>query len=92
MLKDATDFESVKVIDFGFSTECDVKSYLYPKCGTPGYVAPEIINLQDLTKKYSNKCDLFSCGVILYKLYQSFFHIKVHSLKFVPRYKHRGYS
>lgn len=68
MFKDENDLTSLKIIDFGFATEADVDKYLYPKCGTPGYVAPEVINLQDLNKKYSNKCDLFSVGVILYKL------------------------
>jgi serine/threonine protein kinase len=69
MLKDPDDLDSLKIIDLGFATECDVDHYHYPKCGTPGYVAPEVINLTDMKHKYSNKCDLFSCGVILYKLY-----------------------
>jgi len=42
MFKDS--FDTLKIVDFGLATPCDVK-YLYPKCGTPGYVAPEIANL-----------------------------------------------
>ena len=30
--------------DFGLGTFSNEKPYLYPKCGTPGYVAPEVIN------------------------------------------------
>jgi serine/threonine protein kinase len=35
------DQKSIKVADFGLSTFTDDVPYLYPKCGTPGYVAPE---------------------------------------------------
>lgn len=60
---------SLKIIDFGLSTNCDVSEYLYKKCGTPGYVAPEILNLQsDEMASFSPKCDIFSAGIILYIL------------------------
>ena len=35
------------------------------RCGSPGYVAPEILN--DLG--YGTKVDIFSAGIILYILY-----------------------
>lgn len=41
---------------------------MFPKCGTPGYVAPEVLNLQNRLEKYNPICDLFSCGCIFYKL------------------------
>ena len=31
-------------------------------CGTPGYIAPEIIHKQG----YGVKADIYSCGIILY--------------------------
>jgi serine/threonine protein kinase len=36
----------------------------YKKCGTPGYVAPEIFR----TKNYDQKIDIFSLGVVFYIL------------------------
>lgn len=42
--------------------------FYFPKCGTPGYVAPEIANLFDKTKTYSKVCDIFSAGVIFFKM------------------------
>jgi calcium-dependent protein kinase len=52
----------------GLAVETDVPKYIFPKCGTPGYVAPEILNLVNKEDKYGTKCDIFSCGCIFYKL------------------------
>lgn len=41
---------------------------MFVRCGTPGYVAPEVVNLKDLKAKYSEVCDLFSAGVIFHML------------------------
>lgn len=35
------DYSTQKIADFGLSTICSEIPYLYPKCGTPGFVAPE---------------------------------------------------
>ena len=37
----------VKIIDFGLGTFIDEEEYLYKRCGTPGFVAPEIIMYGD---------------------------------------------
>ncbi|KAK8579832.1 hypothetical protein V6N13_142998 [Hibiscus sabdariffa] len=56
----------LKVSDFGLSalTECKHQDgLLHTTCGTPAYVAPEVIN----RKGYDGaKADIWSCGVILY--------------------------
>ncbi len=36
-------FDSV-IADFGLATFVDKDKYLFARCGTPGFVAPEIIN------------------------------------------------
>lgn len=53
----------VKVIDFGISTHFTPDQKLTLSIGTPYYVAPEVIEGQ-----YNEKCDVWSCGVILYIL------------------------
>jgi len=35
------------IVDFGLATNADVPHYLFFRCGTPGYVAPEIIELTE---------------------------------------------
>jgi 5'-AMP-activated protein kinase catalytic alpha subunit len=59
---------NLKVSDFGLSAlrECQKQDgLLHTTCGTPAYVAPEIIN----KKGYDGaKADIWSCGVILFVL------------------------
>ncbi|KAJ1604601.1 Ser/Thr protein kinase, partial [Cryptosporidium canis] len=55
--------ESLKIIDFGLAASLG-SSAMKMRCGSPGYVAPEI--LED--KIYSTKVDVFSIGVVLYTL------------------------
>jgi serine/threonine protein kinase len=63
------EYHTLRIVDFGLATETTVEKYMFPKCGTPGYVAPEVLNLANRSEKYSQQCDLFSCGCIFYKLY-----------------------
>ena len=57
----------VRIIDFGLATFVDEEEFLYKRCGTPGFIAPEIIHHGD-KKKYTEKCDIFSAGVIFHIL------------------------
>ncbi len=52
------------IVDLGFATYEHEYKNLFVRCGTPGYVAPEILN--DLP--YNWKADVFSCGIILYMM------------------------
>ena len=56
------EFFTIKIIDFGTSGQLKKGELLNLNVGTPLYIAPEIIN----NKKYDGKCDLWSCGVIMY--------------------------
>eukprot|EP01017_Pseudomicrothorax_dubius_P033728 TRINITY_DN4543_c0_g1_i2.p1 TRINITY_DN4543_c0_g1~~TRINITY_DN4543_c0_g1_i2.p1 ORF type:complete len:154 (-),score=27.28 TRINITY_DN4543_c0_g1_i2:12-473(-) len=44
---------------------CIRDRYLYAKCGTPGYVAPEVFTS---TGPYSPVCDIFSLGIVFYNM------------------------
>lgn len=46
ILKEKTKLEkcTLKLVDFGLATKINIDEYLFKRCGTPGYVAPEIIN------------------------------------------------
>ncbi|KAG0243639.1 hypothetical protein BGX31_010423 [Mortierella sp. GBA43] len=56
---------NIKLIDFGFTRECESKKLLESYCGSAAYTAPEII----VGKKYSGQeADIWSLGVILYTL------------------------
>jgi len=59
---------TVKIVDFGLATYEQEFPYIFPKCGTPGFVAPEIANMIDKTKGYSSSSDIFSIGVIFHIL------------------------
>lgn len=57
---------TVKLADFGFAefgtTGCGI-------FGTPGFIAPEVIESKDNGMSYTNKCDMWSLGVTLYRVF-----------------------
>jgi len=66
MCKGEGDRVAVKVGDFGMSTFVGgVDGLLRGRCGTPGYVAPEILKGSSGVG-YGNQVDVFSAGVTLY--------------------------
>jgi len=63
LLEQDRDLEKIKIVDFGTSLVYDESRSLDEKLGTAYYIAPEVIK-----KSYNEKCDLWSCGVIMYIL------------------------
>ena len=55
------EFFTITLIDFGMSDKIKKGQKLELQVGTPYYTAPEV-----LCKNYNKKCDLWSCGVIMY--------------------------
>jgi calcium/calmodulin-dependent protein kinase I len=55
---------TIKIADFGLAKLVSEADMMATACGTPGYVAPEIL----CGTPYDEKCDMWSLGVILYIL------------------------
>jgi len=56
---------TIKICDFGLSILADQNSLISTMCGSPMYMAPEVIKHEE----YTIKADLWSCGVILYEMF-----------------------
>merc|ERR1712087_740565 len=98
LLKDTTEAAEIKITDFGlskiFSDDLAGEVVMKTACGTPGYVAPEVL----MHETYSSQVDLWSIGVIVYILLcgfppfygdndnQMFKKIKAGSYKFLSPY------
>jgi len=54
----------VKIADFGLSKIIDQEKMMQTACGTPGYVAPEVLQAEG----YGEEVDMWSIGVITYIL------------------------
>jgi len=57
----------IVIADFGLAQDIN-KPYIHLRCGTPGYVAPEVLDYQPNTPLYNAKCDIFSLGCIFYHM------------------------
>lgn len=65
MLSESNNIKTIKLIDFGLSSfvsRTHINSNM--KCGTPGYIAPEIF----YAKSYNELCDVYSLGAVLHIL------------------------
>ncbi|KAF5821801.1 putative protein kinase CAMK-CAMKL-CHK1 family [Helianthus annuus] len=80
--------ENLKVSDFGLSALADSKhqdGLLHTTCGTPAYVAPEVITRRGYD---GDKADIWSCGVILYVLLAGY--LPFHDTNLVEMYRKMG--
>ena len=59
----SNNYPNIKIGDFGMSKVVEKNAIQNLVVGTIYYVAPEVIK-----KKYNEKCDIWSCGVIMYVL------------------------
>jgi calcium-dependent protein kinase len=57
---------SIKVSEFKSARSFKNSKMLNKKVGNPYYIAPEV-----LKRKYNEKCDLWSCGIVMYILLTS---------------------
>lgn len=64
LLTSESDDSDIKIADFGFAKKVKSPNSLTTQCGTPGYVAPEILE----GKPYDTQADMWSLGVIVYIL------------------------
>ncbi|KAI3526354.1 hypothetical protein L1887_05604 [Cichorium endivia] len=82
--------ENLKVSDFGLSALAESKrqdGLLHTTCGTPAYVAPEVINRRGYD---GDKADVWSCGVILYVLLAGY--LPFHDSNLLEMYRKIGKS
>ena len=75
-VKHTSEITEIKLAEFGFSCTFNpndqsiwnIDRNICSKCGTPGYIAPEIF----ANKRPTYSCDIYSLGVILYAWYIAF--------------------
>ncbi|KDO19265.1 ULK/ULK protein kinase [Saprolegnia parasitica CBS 223.65] len=64
LLADTSPVPRLKIADFGFARHLATASLAETLCGSPLYMAPEIMRFH----KYDSKADLWSVGTILYEM------------------------
>uniref|UniRef100_A0A0D9VCG9 non-specific serine/threonine protein kinase n=1 Tax=Leersia perrieri TaxID=77586 RepID=A0A0D9VCG9_9ORYZ len=77
--------ESLKVSDFGLSALSESKRHdglLHTTCGTPAYVAPEVLSRRGYD---GAKADIWSCGVILFVLVAGY--LPFHDTNLIEMYR-----
>lgn len=65
------DSKKVKIVDFGFASSN--KDLLKVFCGTPSYMAPEIVNKKEYR---GDRADMWACGVVMYVMLTGYFPFK----------------
>ncbi|CAE7350539.1 CPK2 [Symbiodinium sp. CCMP2592] len=63
LLLNAGPCPQLKLADFGMATEFQKGELMTQRCGSPGYMAPEVVR-----GGYTELCDLWSMGVVFYQM------------------------
>ena len=64
LLSERSDNARLKLADFGFARHLGEEQLAETTCGSPLYMAPEVL----LRQRYSDKCDLWSAGAIIFEM------------------------
>eukprot|EP00751_Fragilariopsis_kerguelensis_P019148 CAMPEP_0170843550 /NCGR_PEP_ID=MMETSP0734-20130129/6330_1 /TAXON_ID=186038 /ORGANISM="Fragilariopsis kerguelensis, Strain L26-C5" /LENGTH=473 /DNA_ID=CAMNT_0011211751 /DNA_START=190 /DNA_END=1611 /DNA_ORIENTATION=+ len=64
LMNNQEDDASIKIADFGFAKRVRTPKSLSTQCGTPQYVAPEVLSGQ----LYDTQADMWSIGIIIFTL------------------------
>lgn len=60
---------NAKIADFGLSKHFGMdESVLATMCGSPEYVAPEVLGVEETSENYSSAIDMWSVGVVLFAM------------------------
>ena len=59
------------ISDFGLASWDHNKAARFERCGTPGYIAPEVLNSGQGKVILDHRSDIFSLGVLAHILYIS---------------------
>ena len=86
ILASSDDDTYMKLIDFEFATKAASDQCLLTQCGTPLYIAPEILQ----GTPYGSKVDLWSLGVICYCMLAGYFPFMSHDQKTLYRLIKKG--
>jgi serine/threonine protein kinase len=68
LLRNQTDLYDIVLADFGLAAFMTEEELLFKRCGTPGFVAPEVLHYKEGGPMYDERCDIFSAGIIFYLL------------------------
>ncbi|KRW99502.1 Protein kinase-like domain [Pseudocohnilembus persalinus] len=70
LIRDKKNISDIVLADFGLSFEIDTpyEDIIYKRCGTPGYVAPEVLQFDENKnqKIYGTEVDIYSAGIIIF--------------------------
>lgn len=68
MIRKSSNTREVVISDFGLACWAGETNPIYEKCGTPGYIAPEVLSLPAKVILIDHRSDIFSLGVIAHLL------------------------